>query len=199
MNNKANNGYPYDAQSAAYQQYVNSQLPAHAQLPPSYNSVVTSMTPAGYSPYPPGLVQQPFYTNNWSVNPSAPQAATMPFAAHHLPPPPPYAAAAAQQAAVAAIPAQTVHPTMYQYPIATPPQAQPPQVYQAQMYPVQGAMYDAGARFGKTGGAATIPPPPPGIAPTAAQIAAMQGQQVVMTKKKNNFIHGGNGAGFTFW
>lgn len=200
MNNKANNGYPYDAaQQGAYQQYVNSQIPAHAQLPPSYNSVVTSMTPAGYPPYPPGMVhQQPFYTNSWSVNPSAPQAAPMQFAPH-LPPPPPYAAAT-QQAAVAAIQAQSIHPTMYQYPIATPQQAQPPQVYQTQMYQVQqGAMYDAGARFGKTGGAATIPPPPPGIAPNPAQIAAMQGQQVVMTKKKNNFVHGGNGAGFTFW
>uniref|UniRef100_T1E2E1 DAZ-associated protein 2 n=1 Tax=Psorophora albipes TaxID=869069 RepID=T1E2E1_9DIPT len=204
MNNKANNGYPYDAaQSAAYQQYVNSQIPAHAQLPPSYNSVVTSMTPAGYPPYPPGMVhQQPFYTNSWSVNPSAPQAAPMQYAApHHLPPPSPYATAA-QPTAVAAIPAQTVHPTMYQYPIATPPQAQPPQVYQTPLYHQvhhQGTMFDAGARFGKTGGAATIPPPPPGIAPNAAQMAAMQGQQVVMTKKKNNFLHGGNGSGFTFW
>lgn len=203
MNNKANNGYPYDAaQQGAYQQYVNSQIPAHAQLPPSYNSVVTSMAPAGYPPYPPGMVhQQPFYTNSWSVNPSAPQAAPMQFAPHHLPPPPPYAAAT-QQAAVAAIQAQPVHhhPTMYQYPIATAPQPQPQQVYQTQMYQVQGAMYDAGARFGKAGGgSATIPPPPPGIAPNAAQIAAMQGQQVVMTKKKNNFLHGGNGGGFTFW
>ncbi|XP_062542829.1 DAZ-associated protein 2 [Armigeres subalbatus] len=202
MNNKANNGYPYDAaQQGAYQQYMNSQIPAHAQLPPSYNSVVTSMTPAGYPPYPPGIVhQQPFYTNSWSVNPSAQQAAQMhQFAPHHLPPPPPYAAAT-QQAAVAAISAQPVHhPTMYQYPIATAPQPQPPQVYQPPMYQVQGAMYDAGARFGKGAGSATIPPPPPGIAPNAAQIAAMQGQQVVMTKKKNNFLHGGNGAGFTFW
>ncbi|KXJ82636.1 DAZ-associated protein 2 isoform X1 [Aedes albopictus] len=197
MNNKANTGYPYDAaQQGAYQQYVNSQIPAHAQLPPSYNSVVTSMTPAGYPPYPPGIVhQQPFYPNSWSVNPSAPQAAPMQFAPHHLPPPPPYAAATQQ-----AIPAQAVHPTMYQYPIATAPQPQPPQVYhQTPMYQVQGAMFDAGARFGKSAGSASIPPPPPGIAPNAAQIAAMQGQQVVMTKKKNNFLHGGNGAGFTFW
>nr|XP_029735178.1 DAZ-associated protein 2 isoform X1 [Aedes albopictus] len=190
-------GYPYDAaQQGAYQQYVNSQIPAHAQLPPSYNSVVTSMAPAGYPPYPPGIVhQQPFYPNSWSVNPSAPQAAPMQFAPHHLPPPPPYAAATQQ-----AIPAQAVHPTMYQYPIATAPQPQPPQVYhQTPMYQVQGAMFDAGARFGKSAGSASIPPPPPGIAPNAAQIAAMQGQQVVMTKKKNNFLHGGNGAGFTFW
>nr|XP_029735179.1 DAZ-associated protein 2 isoform X2 [Aedes albopictus] len=197
MNNKANTGYPYDAaQQGAYQQYVNSQIPAHAQLPPSYNSVVTSMAPAGYPPYPPGIVhQQPFYPNSWSVNPSAPQAAPMQFAPHHLPPPPPYAAATQQ-----AIPAQAVHPTMYQYPIATAPQPQPPQVYhQTPMYQVQGAMFDAGARFGKSAGSASIPPPPPGIAPNAAQIAAMQGQQVVMTKKKNNFLHGGNGAGFTFW
>ncbi|KAL1398212.1 hypothetical protein pipiens_009149 [Culex pipiens pipiens] len=215
MNNKANNGYPYDAaaQSAAYQQYVNSQIPAHAQLPPSYNSVVTSMAaPAGYSPYPPGMVQhhQPYYATSaatWSVNPSTglPQATPMQYAPappaaqhHHLPPPPPYSAAAAGQP-------MHHHPAaMYQYPIATAAQlthqAQPPQVFQAQIYPVQGAMYDAGARFGKAGGgAATIPPPPPGIAPNAAQIAAMQGQQVVMTKKKNNFLHGGNGAGFTFW
>ncbi|XP_055627350.1 DAZ-associated protein 2 [Toxorhynchites rutilus septentrionalis] len=197
MNNKANNGYPYDAaQSAAYQQYVNSQIPAHAQIPPSYNSVVTSMTPAGYPPYPPGMVQQPFYTNSWSMNPSAPQAAPMQFAHSHLPPPPPYAAATQS---MSGIPSQTVHPTMYQYSIATQPQAQPQQVYQTPIYPIQGAIYDAGARFGKTGGSATIPPPPPGIAPTAAQIAAMQGQQVAMTKKKNNFVHGGNGAGFTFW
>lgn len=197
MNNKANNGYPYDAaQSAAYQQYVNSQIPAHAQLPPSYNSVVTSMAPAGYQPYPPGMVQQPFYTSSWSVNPSAPQAAQMQFAPSHLPPPPPYAAATQQ----VSIPAQSVHhPTMYQYQIAAQQQAQQPQVYQTPIYPVQGAMYDAGARFGKTGGSGTIPPPPPGIAPNPAQMAAMQGQQVVMTKKKNNFLHGGNGSGFTFW
>lgn len=228
MNNKANNGYPYDAaQSAAYQQYVNGQIPAHAQLPPSYNSVVTSMAaPAGYPPYPPGMVQhqvQPFYAANaaaaasWSVNPSTglPQATApiqyapaAPPTQHHLPPPPPYSAVAA-----APVPAQPPlhhhhhphahHPAMYQYPIATTSplnhQAQPPQVFQAQIYPVQGAMYDAGARFGKTGGATTIPPPPPGIAPNAAQMAAMQGQQVVMTKKKNNFLHGGNGSGFTFW
>lgn len=225
MNNKANNGYPYDAaQSAAYQQYVNGQIP-----PPSYNSVVTSMAaPAGYPPYPPGMVQhqvQPFYAAagaSWSVNPSTglPQATapiqyapTAPPTQHHLPPPPPYSAVAA-----APVPAQPPtmhhhphhhhahpHPAMYQYqPIATASPlnhqaAQPPQVFQAQIYPVQGAMYDAGARFGKTGGATTIPPPPPGIAPNAAQMAAMQGQQVVMTKKKNNFLHGGNGSGFTFW
>ncbi|XP_055603309.1 DAZ-associated protein 2 [Uranotaenia lowii] len=211
MNNKVNNGYPYDAaQSAAYQQYMNSQIPAHAQLPPSYSSVMTSMTPAGYSPYPPGLVhQQPFYAaNGWSVNPSAPPpaAAPMQFAPSHLPPPPPYAAAVSQPSGtITAIPTQTVvHPgTMYQYQIAAGPpthQGQPQQVYhQTPIYPVQGAMYDAGARFGKTGGSASIPPPPPGIAPNAAQMAAMQGQQVVMTKKKNNFLHGGNGAGFTFW
>lgn len=214
MNNKANNGYPYDAaQSAAYQQYVNSQIPAHAQLPPSYNSVVTSMAaPVGYPPYPPGSVhyqhQPTFYTTTagWTVNPSTGMAQATPqmqqYATvqhpQHLPPPPPYSAAAAS------IPAQSLHhghPAMYQYQMATAPlnQAQPPQVYQ-QIYPVQGAMYDAGARFGKSGGsAATIPPPPPGIAPNAAQMAAMQGQQVVMTKKKNNFLHGGNGGGFTFW
>uniref|UniRef100_A0A1Q3F862 DAZ-associated protein 2 n=1 Tax=Culex tarsalis TaxID=7177 RepID=A0A1Q3F862_CULTA len=218
MNNKANNGYPYDAaQSAAYQQYVNSQIPAHAQLPPSYNSVVTSMAaPAGYSPYPPGMVQhhQPYYAASaatWTVNPSTglPQATPMQYAPpaqhHHLPPPPPYSAAAA----AAPIPAQPMHhhhpAAMYQYPIATTSpvlnhQAQPPQVFQAQIYPVQGAMFDAGARFGKAGGGApTIPPPPPGIAPNAAQMAAMQGQQVVVAKKKNNFLHGGNGGGFTFW
>ncbi|XP_052871052.1 DAZ-associated protein 2 [Anopheles bellator] len=189
MNNKGANGYPYDAaQQAVYQQYMNSQMPVHAQLPPSYNSVVTSMTPT-YPPYPPGMMPQPFYSNSWSMNPSPqPQFA---------PPPPPYAPT---QATVAAIPAQTVHPSMYQYQLAAaPPQAQPPQVYQTQMYPVQGAMYDAGARFGKSGGAPTIPPPPPGIAPNAAQMATMQGQPVVMTKKKNNFVHGGNGSGYTFW
>lgn len=225
MNNKANNGYSYDAaQSAAYQQYVNSQIPAHAQLPPSYNSVVTSMAaPAGYSPYPPGMVQHhgQFYAANpaaaasWSVNPSTglPQAAPIQYAPappaaqhHHLPPPPPYSAAAATAPMQAAPMHHHHHPAaMYQYPIATTSsvlnhQAQPPQVFQAQIYPVQGAMYDSGARFGKAGGSApTIPPPPPGIAPNAAQMAAMQGQQVVMTKKKNNFLHGGNGAGFTFW
>lgn len=193
MNNKGANGYPtYDAaQQAAYQQYMNSQLPAHAQLPPSYNSVVTSMTPT-YPPYPPGIVPQPFYGNSWSVNPS-PQAQFAPA------PPPPYAAT---PTAVAAIPAQPMHPQMYQYQIATapPPQSgQPPQVYQTPMYPVQGAMFDAGARFGKTGGQPTIPPPPPGIVPNAAQLATMQGQQVVVAKKKNNFLHGGNGGGYTFW
>ncbi|EAA11485.4 DAZ-associated protein 2-like [Anopheles merus] len=196
MNNKGVNGYPtYDAvqqaaQQAAYQQYMhNNQMHAHAQLPPSYNSVVTSMTPT-YPPYPPGVVPQPYYANSWSVNPS-PQA-------QFAPQPPPYASA---PAAVAAIPAQSMHPQMYQYQIAAapPPQAQPPQVYQTPVYPVQGAMFDAGARFGKTGGQPTIPPPPPGIAPNAAQMASMHGQQVMMAKKKNNFLHGGNGGGYTFW
>ncbi|XP_040174127.1 extensin-like [Anopheles arabiensis] len=134
MNNKGVNGYPtYDAvqqaaQQAAYQQYMhNNQMHAHAQLPPSYNSVVTSMTPT-YPPYPPGVVPQPYYANSWSVNPS-PQA-------QFAPQPPPYASA---PAAVAAIPAQSMHPQMYQYQIAAapPPQAQPPQVYQTPVYPVQ--------------------------------------------------------------
>lgn len=191
MNNKGANGYPYDAaQQAAYQQYMNGQMPAHAQLPPSYNSVMTSMTPT-YPPYPPGIVPQPFYGNtSWSVNPS-PQA-------QFAPPPPPYAAT---PGAVAAIPAQTVHhQPMYQYQIAAaPPPNQPPQMYQTPMYPVQSAMFDAGARFGKSGGQPTIPPPPPGMAPNAAQMANMQGQQVVIAKKKNSFLGGGGGAGYTFW
>uniref|UniRef100_A0A182KAK5 DAZ-associated protein 2 n=1 Tax=Anopheles christyi TaxID=43041 RepID=A0A182KAK5_9DIPT len=192
MNNKGVNGYPtYDpAQQAAYQQYMhNSQIHAHAQLPPSYNSVVTSMAPT-YQQYPPGMVPQPYYGNSWSVNPS-PQT-------QYAPQPPPYASA---PAAVAAIPTQTMHPPMYQYQIAAAPphQAQPPQVYQTPIYPVQGAMFDAGARFGKQGGQPTIPPPPPGIAPNAAQMASMHGQQVMIAKKKNNFLHGGNGGGYTFW
>ncbi|XP_050095948.1 DAZ-associated protein 2 [Anopheles aquasalis] len=192
MNNKgAASGYAYDAaQQAAYQQYVNGQMPMHAQLPPSYNSVVTSMTPT-YAGYPQAMVPQPFYSNSWSMSPSGqPQFA---------PPPPPYGAT---PGAVAAIPAQPVHhPQMYQYQLATapPPQAQPPQIYQTQMYPVQTAMFDSGARFGKSGGTPTIPPPPPGMGPNAAQLASMQGQQVVVAKKKNNFLHGGNGSGYTFW
>lgn len=37
------------------------------------------------------------------------------------------------------------------------------------------------------------------MGPNAAQMASMQGQQVVVAKKKNNFLHGGNGSGYTFW
>lgn len=195
MNNKGANGYPtgYDAaaaQQAAYQQYMNGQMSAQAQLPPSYNSVMTSMAPT-YQPYPPGIVPQPFYGNaSWSVNPS-PQA-------QFAPPPPPYAAT---PGSVTAIPAQTVHhQPMYQYQIAAaPPPNQPAQLYQTPVYPVQGAMFDAGARFGKSGGQPTIPPPPPGLAPTGAQLASMQGQQVVLAKKKSSFLGGGGGAGYTFW